>query len=92
MANYETLKAAIQHVIKTNDNNEITGALLQQSLLAIINSLGIGYQFIGIATCVNFTETSSSNKSKLDDYLRRVPNATVMHCTYKGFGLALSTR
>ena len=50
MANYETLKAAIQHVIKTNDNNEITGALLQQSLLAIINSLGIGYQFIGIAT------------------------------------------
>lgn len=50
MANYETLKAAIQHVIKTNDNNEITGALLQQSLLAIINSLGIGYQFIGVAT------------------------------------------
>lgn len=36
-----------------------------------------------LATCVNFTETSSSNKSKLDDYLRRVPNATVMHCTYK---------
>ena len=50
MANYETLKTAIQHVIKTNDNNEITGALLQQSLLAIINSLGIGYQFVGIAT------------------------------------------
>lgn len=50
MANYETLKTAIQQVIKTNDNNEITGALLQQSLLAIINSLGIGYQFIGIAT------------------------------------------
>ena len=50
MANYETLKTAIQQVIKTNDNNEITGALLQQSLLAIINSLGIGYQFVGIAT------------------------------------------
>lgn len=50
MANYETLKTAIQQVIKTNDNNEITGALLQQSLLAIINSLGIGYQFIDIAT------------------------------------------
>lgn len=50
MANYETLKTAIQQVIKTNGNNEITGALLQQSLLAMINSLGVGYQYVGIAT------------------------------------------
>lgn len=50
MANYETLKSAIQQVVKTNGNNEITGALLQQSLLAIINSLGAGYQFVGVAT------------------------------------------
>ena len=50
MANYATLKSAIEQVIKTNGNNEITGALLQQSLLAMINSLGAGYQFVGIAT------------------------------------------
>lgn len=50
MANYATLKAAIQDVVKTNGNNEITGALLQQSLLAIIDAIGFGYQFIGIAT------------------------------------------
>jgi hypothetical protein len=50
MANYNTLKAAIQQVVKTNGNNEITGALLQQSLLSMINSLGVGYQFMGIAT------------------------------------------
>ena len=50
MANYETLKSAIQQVVKTNGNKEITGALLQQSLLAMINSLGSGYQFIGVAT------------------------------------------
>lgn len=49
MANYETLKSAIQDVVKTNGNNEITGALLQQSLLAMINSLGAGYQFMGVA-------------------------------------------
>ena len=49
MANYESLKAAIQDVVKTNGNNEITGALLQQSLLAMINSLGTGYQFMGVA-------------------------------------------
>lgn len=50
MANYETLKTAIQQVVKTNGNNEITGLLLQQSLLAMINSLGVGYQYVGIAT------------------------------------------
>ena len=50
MANYATLKAAIQQVVKQNGNNEITGALLQQSLLSMINSLGVGYQFMGVAT------------------------------------------
>lgn len=50
MANYATLKAAIQQVVKTNGKNKITGALLQQSLLSMINSLGVGYQFVGIAT------------------------------------------
>lgn len=50
MANYATLKAAIQNAIKTNGNNEITGASLQQSLLSMINSLGAGYQYMGIAT------------------------------------------
>lgn len=49
MANYATLKAAIQQVIKTNGNNEITGALLQSSLLALINVLGNGYRFAGVA-------------------------------------------
>ncbi len=50
MANYETLKSAIQQVVKTNGNNEISGAFLQQSLLAMINSLGAGYQFVDAAT------------------------------------------
>lgn len=49
MANYNNLKTAISEVIKTNGNEEITGALLQQSLLAMINELGAGYQFVGIA-------------------------------------------
>ena len=50
MANYANLISAVQTVIKANGNNEITGALLQQSLLAMINSLGGYYQFVGIAT------------------------------------------
>lgn len=50
MANYATLKAAVQSVITTNGNNEITGAILQELLLSIINSLGAQYQFVGVAT------------------------------------------
>ena len=50
MANYDSLKTAIQNVIKTNGNYEITGEVLQASLLAMINSLGKYYQFAGIAT------------------------------------------
>ena len=50
MSNYANLIAAIQEVVKTNGNNEVTGALLQQSLVAMINSLGEGFKYKGIAT------------------------------------------
>lgn len=50
MANYNTLKSNIQSIITTNGNNEITGALLQSLLVSMVNSLGAGYQFMGIAT------------------------------------------
>lgn len=50
MSNYANLKSAIQSVIKTNENNEITGQLLQTELLAMITTLGYGYQFMGIAS------------------------------------------
>ena len=48
MANYNTLISAIQSVIAANGNNEITGNILQQTLLAMINALGGGYQFGGL--------------------------------------------
>lgn len=50
MANYNNLKTAIQAVIKENGNQEITGDILQNALLSMINSLGAGYQFMDVAT------------------------------------------
>lgn len=61
MPNYATLKATIQQVVKTNGNFEITGALLQQSLLSMINSLGVGYQYVGIATPATNPGTPDQN-------------------------------
>ena len=49
MANYANLKTSVQSVVKTNGNNEITGLLLQQSLFAMIDSLGAQFQFAGLA-------------------------------------------
>lgn len=61
MANYATLKAAIADVIKTNGTNAITGEILQQSLLSMINSLGAGYQFMGVATPTTNPGTPDQN-------------------------------
>ena len=50
MANWTTLKAAIANVIKTNGNQEITGAVLQNTLNSIVNAIGENATFAGIAT------------------------------------------
>lgn len=50
MGNYEQLKDAIKAVIKTNGNQEITGEIMQQTLLTIVSSVGKYGVFGGIAT------------------------------------------
>lgn len=49
MAQFEILKDSIKRVIKQNGNEEITGNLLQQTLIAIVNTVGNGYVFKGVA-------------------------------------------
>lgn len=49
MGNYEQLKQAVSDVIKTNGNQEITGAILQSALLSIISIVGENSTFAGIA-------------------------------------------
>lgn len=61
MANYNTLKTAIQAVINENHNNEITGTDLQNALVSMINSLGAGYQFMGVATPTTNPGTPDQN-------------------------------
>ena len=50
MGNYEQLKQAVSDVIKTNGNQEITGAILQNALLSIISTIGKNATFAGMAT------------------------------------------
>ena len=50
MANYTNLKSTIDTNIKTNGNEEITGAILNSVLNSMVTSLGAGYQYMGVAT------------------------------------------
>lgn len=49
MANWTKLKKAIADVIKTNGNQEITGAIMQQTLMCIVDNVGGNAQFGGVA-------------------------------------------
>lgn len=61
MGNYEQLKQAVSDVIKTNGNQEITGAILQNTLLSIISTVGYNATFAGIATPETNPGTSDQN-------------------------------
>lgn len=61
MGNYEQLKQAVADVIKSNGNQEITGAILQNALLTIISTVGDGATFAGIATPTTNPGTPDQN-------------------------------
>ena len=50
MAKWGDLKAAIANIIKTNGNQEITGAALQNVLNSIISNVGRNASFVDVAT------------------------------------------
>ena len=50
MSNYNNLKTSIDANIKQNGNQEITGPILNSVLNQMVNLLGTGYQFAGVAT------------------------------------------
>ena len=50
MSNYNSLKTIIDAKINQNNNHEITGQILNSVLNQMVNILGTGYQFAGVAT------------------------------------------
>lgn len=61
MGDYEQLKQAVADVIKTNGNKEITGAIMQDTLLSIISTVGSNAAFAGIATPTTNPGTPDQN-------------------------------
>lgn len=61
MGNYEQLKQAVADVVKSNGKQEITGDILQNTLLTIISTVGSGATFAGIATPTTNPKTPDQN-------------------------------
>lgn len=61
MGNYEQLKQAVSDVVKSNGNQEITGDILQNTLLTIISTVGSDATFAGIATPTTNPGTPDQN-------------------------------
>lgn len=74
--NYSQLKNAIAEVIRTNGNEEITGEVLQYTLLEMVSVLGKDYQFAGVAT-------PQTEITERDDKVAWVLGAG----TYENFGI-----
>lgn len=61
MGNYEQLKQAVADVVKSNGKQEITGDILQNTLLTIISRVGSGATLAGIATPTTNPGTPDQN-------------------------------
>lgn len=76
MANLATLKAALNAAIYQNNQNAITGEALNTILNSIIDTLGTGYRYAGVAT-------PSANPGTIDN---RVFYFATAAGTYTNFG------
>lgn len=61
MANYANLLATIAANIYTNGNNEVTASMVKTAVDSMVNSLGAGYQFMGVATPATNPGTPDQN-------------------------------
>lgn len=83
MANYEDLKNDIKSAIKQNGNQEITGQLLQSTLIEMVNKLTVGRQFVGIAAPLTIPFVGNTNKDANVFYIAITPG---VYSNFRGVG------
>ncbi|UVX66829.1 MAG: protein of unknown function DUF5040 [Bacteriophage sp.] len=79
MGNYEELKTAVAGVIKQNGNEEITGQIMQNTLLSMISNIGANSTFAGVAT----PETAPGTPDQNVFYLAGTPGVYANFGGYK---------
>lgn len=85
---YTTLINDIQAVIKNNGNQEITGQVLQTALVEMVNELGSGYTYKGVATLSTTPDVTTPNIFYLLGAVGTYTNiGSIQHTS--GIGIAL---
>lgn len=81
MANNNTLKSDIRQYIYSNQNEEITGNILRDVLLEMVDSLGDGWTYKGVAT-------TSTNPGTPDDNVFYIATAPGTYTNFGGLSVA----
>ena len=91
MARYDTLAAQLQNTIYTNASGDISGNVLRDQLIAFINSLGKGSNFMGILTNSNKPTSLPDGKQFYIGY-NNSATALSVNLTAVGLGTISITR
>lgn len=91
MARYDTLAAQLQNTIYTNTNGDISGNVLREQLIAFINTLGKGSNFMGILTNSNKPTSIPDGKQFYIGY-NNSATALSINLTAVGLGTLSITR
>lgn len=81
MANHNDLKSDIRQYIYSNQNEEITGNILRDVLLEMVDSLGDGWTYKGVAT-------TSTNPGTPDDNVFYIATAPGTYTNFGGLSVA----
>lgn len=91
MARYDTLAAQLQNTIYTNVSGDISGNVLRDQLVAFINTLGKGSNFMGILTDSNKPTSLPDGKQFYIGY-NNSATALSVNLTAVGLGTLSITR
>ena len=91
MARYDTLAAQLQNTIYTNASGDISGNVLRDQLIAFINTLGKGSNFMGILTNSNKPTSLPDGKQFYIGY-NNSATALSVNLTAVGLGTISITR
>lgn len=85
MAGYDQLKSTLQSNVYQNSANAVTGAVLQSTLMAFINTLGVGSGYMGLLSSGNKPTAAVDGKQF---YLGMNSGSTsvVVNCSDVGLG------
>ena len=91
MARYDNLSTQLQNTIYTNTNGDISGNVLRDQLIAFINTLGKGSNFMGILTNSNKPTSIPDGKQFYIGY-NNSATALSINLTAVGLGTLSITR